>query len=94
MSKRIVAITTLTTVGVFLAGSTWANPIGSIGELARQGQVARDGAAGADCDAIRRSSDLRARLRPSERRELIRRCEMANRVVYIAENQTIREPGL
>lgn len=86
MSKSTIAIIS---VLVLLSSSAWANPYASIGELARHGQVGGNAAAERDCSALQRDSNLRVRLRPSERRELIAQCKRANEVVRIAQSQPI-----
>lgn len=88
MSKS--TIVTLVALVLF-AGPAFANPIGSIGELARHGQLGRTGAVEADCKAMARSSELRQRLRPSERRELIAECKRANQIIRIANNDSVPE---
>jgi hypothetical protein len=74
-----------------LAGAPRADPLSSLGQAALPGQLLRTDVPQSDCDALRRSFSLRNRLRPSERRRLIERCERDVGTIRIAGN-TSPEP--
>jgi len=57
-------------------GVATADPYGAVGQLSTIGHLSGSAVSAKDCDALRRSAALRARLKPSERREMIKRCEL------------------
>lgn len=66
-----------------LAAPAAADPLGSIGQMALQARLRSGAPLAADCDALARSRDLRARLRPSERRKVIAECKRTNGFVQL-----------
>lgn len=91
MSKSILAIAASI---VALSGMTaTADPFGGITGVTSLGHRLSTPSEMADCDRLRRDPELRMRVRPSERREQIRNCELAVLEFMIADNGKASNPG-
>jgi len=91
MSKSILVIAASI---VALSGMTaTADPLGGITGVASLGHRLSTPSEMADCDRLRRDPELRMRVRPSERRERIRNCELAVLEFMIADNGKASNPG-